>query len=482
MTIAPAKPEPTKTPEAPNDKTPTTPPAPEKTIAEVAPKFLERTGWARPTDPEKPAEEKPAEKKPETPEAPAEKPAKVRKIAKGYENAPSLSKRDLQEVVTAAAGTAAAEAVKAVKAAPAPPPAKPEITLIPEDRRRIEVFTEMARLNPKYADLPANTQRYLEELARTQADHSAKNPGEEFDADGSIQEALKEKHKLNWEDADFAEAEKSLITAPVNSKVEKLEKKIAELEEQNNAQAEQRRIESLRPVVNKASTEAQVTAAELLGDEFKGIVSNGVVDDKAVAKLVDEQPFVGEIVAENLSAVRNFAEAVTVVANGGKHPRAKDVNQFCFDYEKELLKAAPEDQLDHRERRFISRAQYAKLPAEEQDQLDAGTHPELWVLTPSDAINVATQMFTEAAGKRIADVKAKLAKVTGGVPLPKPAAPAKPTPPAPPPQEEKIVRMARPVSPSSVIQVETPTPPPGSEKFISRFLGAKYVGGGTTQR
>lgn len=455
--------------ENPNPPAQTPPaPAPDPTPApsKVSPEFLKRAGIL-PKEPPKPPEPPvppatPAPPPPQPPPAdpPEPKPKKAPKVAKGYAQPPAAT----IEQITAAATAAATAAVKANQPAPPPPP-----ELNPEDQRQIAVYEVMAKMNPeKYKDLPSNATKYINEFDQRESEWRRDHPDstEEFDADGAIAAALEKKYNLQFAEHDFRDAEIESRIAPVKAELETTRKKLAEAETAISTEA-------VQETMQKAVTEAKSVLAEELG--FK---------DADLKKLVEDEPYVGEIVQNEMQAVENIVAAAHIAFAGGEHPLANQVGALCENYERAMMQLPPDEQRDEHNRQFVTRAQYLRLPDDQRRAIDKGTHPSYWGMNAPTAAAIGTQIIKERAKKLVEAEKDRAAKYLEkhGV---KKAAPAAPAPTPPPPRPAPAPAPAprpRQVSPPSTNPSSSAAPNPSgvaaSPNFMRRFLSNATIGSG----
>jgi hypothetical protein len=465
---------PVEAPAPPAVQTP--PPAPTPAPSKVSPEFLKRAGIL-PKEPPKPAEPPPVPE-PVEPPPPAEPPQptptptdqtppepkpqkKPPKVAKGYAQPPQAT----IEQITAAATAAATAAVKATQPQPAPPP-----ELNPEDQRQIQVYEVMAKMNPdKYKDLPANATKYIHELDQRETEWRRDHPDatEEFDVDGSIAAALEKKYKLEFAEHDFRDAEIESRIAPVKAELETTRKKLAEAETAISTEA-------VQETMQKAVSEAKAVLVEELG--FK---------DADIKKLVEDEPYVGEIVQRELQAIENTVAAAHIAFAGGSHPNANQIGQLCKDYEDAMMQLPPDEQRDENNRQFITRAQYLRLPDDQRRAIDSGTHQSYWGMNAPTAAAIGTQIIKERAKKMVEAEKERAAKYLekhgvkkAAAPAPAPTPPpARPTPaptPAPPPRRQVSPPSTNPSSAAAPNTAGNQVAP----EFKKRFLSNANFGSG----
>lgn len=467
----------------------TPPPEDSKPVAEVAPEFLKRSGWEK--KPEPPPAEDPNAGKPkgDEPEG-GDKPK--RKIAAGYEKAASLKKEDVTTIAEAA-GTAAATAVRQSMPAPAPTPPpgtepKPKFEMTPAIQKQISVMRKMGELKEDYKSLAGNLVKFLGDYDAAKRKWEAEHPDEEFDADDKIADSMKVKLGVDWKDEDYDEAAERLLVEPANQKVEALEQRLQQLEEE-------RRVESLAPVAGRVGVEAAHQLVAALGDEVKELIGEKLTGE-IVKNLPEADPVIGTIVQEEILAAKNFGEATVRVFNNADHPLRLQVAKFCVDQEQAILKSKAEDQKDEAGRQFIPRSEYAKMSADDRAALDAGKHEKFWYLNQDTVVGWGTAVISDRAKRRVKAAQDTFNKALekrglkvdvaparrAAAPQPKPAAPAaddsgEDNEPPPVNDLERIHR--RPNSPSSLSPM--PAPKSGASNseapgFAGRFT--RGTGGG----
>lgn len=474
------QPPPNPAPDATPTVAPVTPPTAEPPKSRVSPEFLKKAGII-PKDPPPaadttppPAPEPPPPAKPDAttppapdPEKPEPKPKKPLKVAKGY-NAPA----NIEEI-TAAATAAATAAVKATAAQPPPPAPEPELN--DEDKRMISVYETMASMKPdKYKELPVNAKRFVAELDRREREWRQANPDatEEFDADGEIAASLEKRFNLKFDEHDFRDAEIESRIAPLKTELENTKRK---LEETETVLA----TETVQETVRAAVTEAKTMMKDELG--FK---------DTDITKLADDDPYVGEVVQREMTALENFVAAAHIAFAGGEHPMAGQVGELCQRFEQNLIRSPAEDRLDENNRQFITRAQYLSLKPSERKQIDSGTHTNYWGMNAATAAAIGTQIILNRAKTQVEAEKAKADKLLERHGLKaKPTPPPAPQPvrqPTPAPIQPSAAPPAprRPASPTSVMPSSQPNTGGNSAvpapNFMKRFLGNAPIGGGIT--
>jgi hypothetical protein len=450
----------------PPTQTPPAAPVPSK----VSPEFLKKAGII-PKEPTKPAEPPP----PEPPPAPADeppqptpeptdgapKPKKTPKVAKGYAQPPPAT----IEQITAAATAAATAAVKANAPQPAPPP-----ELNPEDQRQIQVYEQMAKMNPeKYKDLPANATKFLHELDRLETEWDREHPGETFDSDGTISASLEQKFNLSFSQDDFDDAKIERKIAPMKEELETTKKKLAEAETAISTEA-------VQETMQRAVADAKTVLKEELG--FK---------DDDLTKLVEDEPYVGKVVQQEMQAIENIVAAAHIAFAGGSHPNADQIGALCANYEQAMMQLPPDEQRDEHNRQFITRSQYISLPPDQRRQIDKGTHQSYWGMNAPTAAAIGTQIILDRAKKLVETEKERASKYLEKHGVKKAAAPPPPVPkaelnratPAPNPPAPR----PRQVSPPSTNPTASPQSNNGgieaSPQFKQRFLSKQSFGSGT---
>jgi hypothetical protein len=445
--------------------------------SKVSPEFLKKAGIL-PKEPPKPAVPPPTPEPPPAPPEPPQpapaptdgppepKPKKAPKVAKGYAQPPQAT----IEQITAAATAAATAAVKATQPQPPPP-----IELNPEDQRQIGVYEVMAKMNPnKYADLPANATKYIHELEQRETEWRRDHPDstEEFDADGAIAAALEKKHNLHFAEHDFRDAEIESRIAPMKAELETTRKKLAEAETAISTEA-------VQETMQKAVNDAKATLKDELG--FK---------DADLAKLVEDEPYVGQVVQQEMQAIENIVAAAHIAFAGGSHPNANQIGELCANYEQAMMQLPPEEQRDENGRQFITRSQYLSLPNDQKRAIDGGTHKNYWGMNAPTAAAIGTQIIMERAKKMVATEKERADKFLEKHGVKKAAegkgqaapAPAPTPPPARPAPAYTPPPRPRQVSPPSTNPSSSAAPSTqgieSSPNFRKRFLGTDSFGSG----
>jgi hypothetical protein len=279
---------PVEAPAPPAAQTPPPAPAPAPAPSKVSPEFLKRAGILpkeppKPAEPRRPGAVNPAPSRTSPTDAPPTDQTPGAEAEKARRSPRATRRPGTIEQITAAA----TPRDRRRQGQPASARAAPGVE--PEDQRQIGVYEVMAKMNPdKYKDLPANATKYIHELDQRETEWRRDHPdsNEEFDADGSIAAALEKKYKLEFADHDFRDAEIESRIAPMKAELETTRKKLSEAETAISTEA-------VQETMQKAVSEAKAVLVEELG--FK---------DADLKKLVDDEPYVGEIVQKELQAIK----------------------------------------------------------------------------------------------------------------------------------------------------------------------------------
>lgn len=400
-----------------------------------------------PPDPEPPPPEPP--KPPVTQEAPPVQPEPKKPVV--VPPPPTEPEDDDSEEKLAAR---VAERLKPVLPAVTP-------TLTNRELKMIEVFKEMAELDPEYKDLD---KRFIAQKKREE-DYIAKweqeNPGQRFDDQDTEHDEFYKKTAVDYDNADFAIAVDSLAVKKSQELSERLiEKKLRERDLQNRAQTER---QAIHGVVNEAIHDLIERAVP----EFKDIITvNGkrVLDKDTDAKMDELDPVARTILqeeCEQMSAVVRELEEATRLGEAYKADPAKTIRltnkgvrfapfaemlDAVNNLETEMLKLPPE-QTARDGKRLISVQDFADYQRKiaNDPKRQAQFSRDYYCLGADDFRAGIVAQAVATAKSRIERHKMLATKKQG----PAPQVGQKPNEPPPPPPAPPLRRNGSTVIPSS---------------------------------
>lgn len=289
-------------------------------------------------------------------------------------------------------GAAIADGIAKATKREEPEKKEPESNESPEDQRRIKVLKQMEENNPRqYKGLAERYNANLRKLREYAKKWEKDNPGETFDEDDEAHKEFREQleKEVEYDDDDYFEAMADLKVAERLKKVqpddraEKLEKRLSEFE----------RKEKLREETPKIATVQAQAGNEFwrkLGDDFKDVVTEqGQINPEALKSIQEKDEDEYAIVVRAAQESEYLAAETYKLDNGlvafnPNDPAHNFLSQFAIAAEKRMSEQPAEKQRDADGRKFVTKAEYNKLPPEKQAKVWTFTADDLNLLLARD--------------------------------------------------------------------------------------------------
>lgn len=304
-------------------------------------------------------------------------------------------------------GAAIAEGISKATKRDEPEKKEPESTESPEDQRRIKVLKQMEETNPKqYNGLAERYNSNLRKLREYAKKWEKENPGETFDEDDEAHKEFRDQleKEVEYDDDDYFEAMADLKVAErlknvkPDERSEKLEQRLSEFE----------RKEKLRDEAPKISTVQAQAGNEFwnkLGDDFKDVVTeSGQINPEALKAIQERDEDEYAVVVRAAQEAEYLAAETYKLDNGlvafnSKDPAHEFLSQFAIAAEKRMAERPADKQRDSEGRKFVTKAEYNKLPPEKQAKVWTFTADDLNLLLARDYANKTKSKINEEREK-----------------------------------------------------------------------------------
>lgn len=323
----------------------------------------------------KPTELPKVEAPPATTEAPAvattetEKPkGKPRKAAPPAVDPVDLAVQTARETAKAMGAELGASLLKNQERREAARTETPAVeTLTPKQRKKHEVFVEMAKLQPDvYADLPSEHLNSIKAEDAYKLEWVKQNPGKRFNDTDEEHDSFFNSVVPVYDEDDYADTRTAIKTRPLEEKLkstEKLAEKLTKIEEAE----EVRRVE---PVASQAG----MTAAVEVLRQIDPTLPDKLKTPEAVKAAQEADPDMHEIVVTHARRASELVGmGVKILESGGKgidfnSPSVKDFTSAKDSIERQIKALPREDQLDLEGRRFATWNEYASMPEADRER------------------------------------------------------------------------------------------------------------------
>lgn len=302
-----------------------------------------------------------------TPEPPKKAPKPVAKpVAK-----PDPSRYD-REAVVEAARIAAREATLAVNREAQPPvsgtptPSPDPLADLSEDERdTILTLREMESIYPdKYKGLAEKYTKGQHIIREYVKNWERDNPDQPFDEEDPEHDAFYAEHDVEYENAHFRAAERSLWTKQAEERLmQKLSPKLEEID-----QREALRMSS--GIIADSVNDSAKSFWSALGDEYKEVIKeDGTVNREALNRISDADPMAFEVLADHATRLESEVGELRklMIIEGHKAPLAKfnpqnplhvQLGQFTSNLERRLMLLPEAKRKDGNGRMFLPAEKY----------------------------------------------------------------------------------------------------------------------------
>lgn len=351
-------------------------------------------------EPAKPAEKAKPEKKPKkaeaeakTPEEPApsdgegEEPAK--KPAKRKPAAPRAAPptRVDQDRIAEVAATAAVRAVQTAQVAPKP---GDQDDLTPEVKRRIDVYAELERMDPKrYSGIAKKLSDFQKAELKRAEQWEASHPGERYDSESEEHSDWYARNEVNVDREDFEDAR---IRVAASKLVD----------------------ERYKPEIERARTEARKIAiepkAKMAANHVTASVLSAVTDkpltEEEYTRLREEDPEALEIATEIDKAYRPIGEAIPLLWGGvvpfdNRRYEHKSALEMLKKFEAEI---AENDDIQIRDgKQWLPLSQFERIPEDQRR--------DYWAINEEDLVKYVAVTAASEAKERHEKVLKRLEKM-----------------------------------------------------------------------
>jgi uncharacterized protein YciI len=342
-----------------------------------------------------------------------------------------------------------------------------ELELDDEDKANVIVLERMGKDNPtRFGRLAGEYKTRLEKLAQYQSGWVKEHPGGEFDPEA-------DEHNVFFRDNDPDEllGSQDFTRTVARMEAEKVTEKLEEKHARELKKTEDKeRLAEIGPKIAVRQIEAAKSYFKGLGDEFSAVLGeDGRINHAEIKKIVERDPTRAPAFAV-AQQVEGFAQELYMLANGLREFSPNDVRhnavfQFVNDEER-LMQSLPQEQQVWQGKRFITAAEFEKLPESHK--------PYYWHYTEADLTRIYGERMAEQAKTLIAAKEKEfetMASTRGYVKTDKPAGdgkpPEKPAPPDKPTAPAGIVEQR--IAPLSSRGVPEKNTRVGT--FLSRFSG-----------
>lgn len=351
-----------------------------------------------------PEKEKKTKEEKKADEPPKEEKKKVKVTQKPKSNEDDLVRAAAD---SAAAARAAVEMVSK-KTTEAPVPKKSEleskIEALPEAlKENIPIFKAMEEKWPdKYKGI---SDKYLKSAIKT-AEYTKswekENPGQTFDAKDEQHSSFFEENEVNWEERDYARAIAAIESGQaVAEERKKSDEKIRALEARNTVQ-------ELEPAIR---TKQSSMAREILKDltpQLEDLVTDEArINEKALAKLKEEDPFTADAVLSELAPLALFVrETEKLLHPSGlfhydeSNPIHLAILNFWSDQEKRIK--GSDQERDEKGRKFLSMPEWNNTPDNLKDRY--------WTLDKDQLIELRKESAHTELKKKLEDLTQRIEK------------------------------------------------------------------------
>lgn len=350
--------------------------------------------WNR-VNPPKEGEKPEAEVTEQKPESDKKSKAKEKaKEAPSVEEKPKGRRRKEQEVdpiaIAEATGREIAREMAREKAPVEAKETEVELELPKEFERDVQVFDEMAKLNPKeYGDIRKKLAKY----AKAEDDYRTKweddHQGEEFDPDSDEHNEFYERIKPEFDQRDFDQAKESLIEQRVAARAEERVRQEMQREFEQRERAGQVRPEIEREMVGlmgQMLTEADPDNAELAKDWA------------SIQSLDEKNPLLADVMVQVHNDVRPVLEATVRLFRGiDKADDQNPVHQRVFglitEAEQQVGRLPLKDRYDDEGRLFATQEAYQKMSQTERQRHWYVGENELSALVKGRAVSQTKALY-----------------------------------------------------------------------------------------
>lgn len=304
------------------------------------------------------------------------------------------------------------------------------------DKDNYELLKLLSDSEPaKFKDAHRKFATFVDKLAKYRSDWQRANPGQQFDPNSDDHETFYSNNQPRVSESDLSKARirretKSIVDERLAAQKTDYERKMAELEQRAVAP------EVARTAQAAANTATNQFVADIKDNAIKAHLA------KSPDALREADPVAFDVLNYHVGQLQQtVSELHTILHRPGyfnsNNPVHKNIANF-IDTQEAHIQQLPAQQQMYEGKRFVSRAQFAKLQPAQRVQYWTLAEPDVaYMLTQAATAQASQALVTER--KRVEDaavkygfVKAPAAPATQGAPAVSSTTPVKPAKPAAP--------------------------------------------------